>query len=634
MNEIFKMRFLIIALVATFILAVSAACTTEVVKEVVKEVPVEVVREVVKEVQVEVYRDKEGAVRTREVEVEVVKEVEVEVIKEVEIEKIVEKLEIVVATPGPVDWYVQTMDPNHKRGGTLKWISLGPPAHWDYFCCGSLTWHGTMHTMYDRLLRHDTRTADMTVIPEIGTSWDRSSDGKTWTFQIRDGVKFHSGQDLTGHDVKATFDRMVFPDTFGEGLASVNRGVMQSATLKEITSTDSEVVFNFEEAPTMTHAMAGFTDFSFHISRKADWEEHNGSFKEIDLSKVSGTGPFKFVETTADHFLVEANVDYWNPHTPYLDRVETIYFAPFTPALTAAVQTHMVDIAQATAPGDTANLDAVPGLQRNTVLWPFYWHILFNTDRAPFNDVRMRQAVALVVEPEALVAGMNQALGATFGGGWFPEGMGMESFTADQLRTNKYFRAPTEEDIAEAKALLADAGYPEGTPLPKLDLPGRNNKFNTITMELVQAMLLQHLGWESELRMVDVGTWREIKAAGEFDIGLNNALYTVPAPESFLRDITGTCDGDVPCNFNLGKFKDPVLDDLWTKIKAAAPEDRYAVSVEISDQLDKQWPYLPMTQAGRNIVWFYDDVKGMPAHGSTYAGFAEKVSRFDHVWLD
>ena len=116
-------------------------------------------------------------------------------------------------------------------------------------------------------------------------------------------------------------------------------------------------------------------------------------------------------------------------------------------------------------------------------------------------------------------------------------------------------------------------------------------------------------------------------------MGLNNILYTVPAPESFMRDVTGTCDG-VPCSGNLGKFKDPVLDDLWTKIKAAAPEDRYAVSVEIADQLDKQWPYLPMTQAGRNIVWFYDDVKGMPAHGSTYAGFAEKVSRFDHVWLN
>ena len=632
MNKVFKMRFLITALMATFIVAVSAACTTEVevIKEVVKEVPVEV--EVIKEVQVEVYRDKEGAVRTREVEV--IKEVPVEVIKEVEIEKIVEKLEIVVATPGPVDWYVQTMDPNHKRGGTLKWASGGPVAHYDYFCCGSMNWHGTMHTMYDKLLRHDTRTADMTVIPEIGTSWERSSDGKTYTFQIRDGVTFHSGEELTGHDVKATFDRGVFPETFGEGLASVNRGVMQSATLKEITSTDSEVVFNFEEAPTMTHAMAGFTDFSFMISRKADWEATNGSFKQIDLSKVTGTGPFKFVETTADHFLVEANVDYWNPHTPYLDRVETIYFSPFTPALTAAGQTNMLDMFQATAPSDNEKIGAIPLIGRNTVLWPFYWHILFNADKAPFNDVRMRQAVALVVAPEILVEGLGQSLGSTFGGGWFPEGMGVQAYTADQLRTQKYWREPTAEDIAEAKALLADAGYPEGTPLPVLDLPGRNNKFNTVVVELIQAQLKQHLGWESEPRMVDVGVWREIKSAGEFDMGLNNALYSVPAPESFVRDITGTCEGDVPCNFNLGKFKDPVLDDLFAALKAAAPEDRYAASIPLYDQLNTGWPILPMTQAGRNIVWFYPDVKGMPANGSVYAGFAEKISRFDHVWLD
>jgi ABC-type transport system substrate-binding protein len=592
----------------------------EVVKEVVKEVPVEVI----KEVEIEKIIEKEGAVRT----------VVEEVIKEVEIEKIVEKLEIVVATPGPVDWYVQTMDPNHKRGGTLKWASGGPVAHYDYFCCGSMNWHGTMHTMYDKLLRHDTRTADMTVIPEIGTSWERSSDGKTYTFQIRDGVTFHSGEELTGHDVKATFDRGVFPETFGEGLASVNRGVMQSATLKEITSTDSEVVFNFEEAPTMTHAMAGFTDFSFMISRKADWEATNGSFKQIDLSKVTGTGPFKFVETTADHFLVEANVDYWNPHTPYLDRVETIYFSPFTPALTAAGQTNMLDMFQATAPSDNEKIGAIPLIGRNTVLWPFYWHILFNADKAPFNDVRMRQAVALVVAPEILVEGMGQALGSTFGGGWFPEGMGVQAYTADQLRTQKYWREPTAEDIAEAKALLADAGYPEGTPLPVLDLPGRNNKFNTVVVELVQAQLKQHLGWESEPRMVDVGVWREIKSAGEFDMGLNNALYSVPAPESFVRDITGTCEGDVPCNFNLGKFKDPVLDGLFAELKAAAPEDRYAASIPLYDQLNTGWPILPMTQAGRNIVWYYPDVKGMPANGSTYAGFAEKISRFDHVWLD
>ncbi len=118
----------------------------------------------------------------------------------------------------------------------------------------------------------------------------------------------------------------------------------------------------------------------------------------------------------------------------------TIYFSPFTPALTAAGQTNMLDIFQATAPADNEKVGAIPQISRNTVLWPFYWHILFNADKAPFNDVRMRQAVALVVAPEILVNGMNQSLGATFGGGWFPEGMGVQAYTADQLRTQKYWR--------------------------------------------------------------------------------------------------------------------------------------------------------------------------------------------------
>ena len=361
-----------------------------------------------------------GEEKIVEVTVEVEKIVEVEKVVEKEVEKVV----IATAVPGKASPGQVTLDPadlpdSKSSGGDVRVAVVG---------------FGTLGTSGGSLPdvpfggARQLGGAESLFAPgpqnfdemQLASDWSLASDLSSVEITIRDGVKFHSGHDLTGHDVKATFDRGVFPDTFGEGLASVNRGVMQSATLKEITSTDSEVVFNFEDAPTMTHAMTGFTDFTFMLSRKADWEEHKGSFKKIDLKKVTGTGPFKFVETTADHFLVEANVDYWNPHTPYLDRVETIYFSPFTPALTAAGQTNMLDVFQATAPSDNEKIGAIPQISRNTVLWPFYWHILFNSDKPPFDDVRMRQAVALVVAPEILVDGMGQALGSTFGGGWFP----------------------------------------------------------------------------------------------------------------------------------------------------------------------------------------------------------------------
>ena len=471
----------------------------------------------------------------------------------------------------------------------------------------------------------------MTIVPDIGVSWTTNNDMTQWTFQIRDGVKFHNGTDLTGHDVKATFDRIAFPESYGEGIGSPNKAIWQSADLKEITATDSEVAFHLEEAKSTQHMMAGFVDALAKISSKADLDANKGNMKKIDFSKVSGSGPFKFKETNADHFLVEANPDYWNPDAPYLDAIETIWIRVFSAEQTAAIQTGMIDWTIATAQADGGKLAGTKGLQSAKMYNPFYWHLIFNSNRAPFNDVRVRQAAALVIDPGALAKVMNQRIGVKFSGGWFPEGLGLESYSADTLATHKYFRPPTEEDIAEAKQLLSDAGYPDGAGMPVIDLPSRGNF--AVVSEMMQAQLLQHLGLESEVRVVDVGVWRETKAKGTFDIGLNNAVYSIPVPEVFINNITGTCDG-APCNGNLGKFQDTTLDALFEKLKYAANEDRYDISVEIADQLEKGMAYFPMSSMGYLPMYWHPPVKEFAANGSSWAGFYETLTRWDHVWLD
>ena len=633
------------------ILVVAAACgTTEVIKEV--QVPGETIvveKEVIKTIEVpgqtvttEVIKEVRVPGETITVITEVVKEVRVPgetviVTKEVvvEVDKIVEKLvrEVVVATPGPVDtdFYITALDPNYKRGGILRTANNGPPSHWDFYVAGSITWHGVMQSMYDKLLRPDHRTPDMTLVPDIGTSWKTNDDMTQWTFQIRDGVKFHNGTDLTGHDVKATFDRIAFPESYGEGLASPEKVFWQTASLKEITATDSEVTFSLEEARSSRHMMAAFSASGAKIMSKADLDANDGNMKKIDLSKVSGSGPFKFVEQNADRFLVTANPDYWNPNAPYLDGIETIWIRIFSPEQTAAIQTGMIDWTIAPAQADIPKLQKTKGLQSAKMYNPFYWHVVFNSNRAPFNDARVRQAAALVIDPGALAKVMNQRIGVKFSGGWFPEGLGLEQYGADVLATQKYFRPPTEEDIAEAKQLLSDAGYPNGEGMPVIDLPSRGNF--AVVSELMQAQLLQHLGLKSEVRVVDVGVWRETKANGTFDIGLNNALYTVPVPEVFINNITGTCDG-VPCNGNLGKFQDTTLDALFEKLRYAAQADRYDISVEIADQLEKGMPYMPMTSMGYLPMYWHPQVKGFAANGSSWSGFFETLTRWDHVWLD
>jgi len=593
-------------------------------KEVVKtvEIPGEtitVTKEVVKEVAVP------GETIVVEKEVEVVKEVEVF------FEKLVEK--VLIATPGPADtdFYMTTLDPNNKRGGTLITANNGPPSHWDFYAAGSITWHGVMSSMYDNLLRLDSRSADMTIVPEIGTTWELNPDMTEWTFKIRDGVRFHDGSDLTPLDVKATIDRMAFPP---EGVAANSKGLWQSTSLREITATDDSVTFHLDEPRSTQHMMAVFSESQGKISSKANLDEFGGNMKKVDLSKVSGSGPFKFVEQNADHFVVEANMDYWNPNAPYLDGVETIWIPVFSPQLTAALQTKMIDFGGITAPADSASLLSTPGLNHATQIAPFYWHLLFNTQNEGFSDPRVRQAVALILDQEAMLEAISPVFGNKFGGGWHPEGLGMETYSPSSLAQQKYFRSPTDEDIAEAQQLLADAGYPNGEGFPVVDLPGRNNALNTIINELTQAFLLQHLGLESELRLTDVGSWRQMKANGEFDIALNNLVYSVPVPEYYIRNIVGNCDG-VPCNGNLGKNNDPVLDELLLKIKDEQdPSKKYDISVEISDQLEKEMPFVPLMEAGTFKHWWVPEMKGFVPHGSQFATFWGFGHKWDHVWLD
>ena len=161
-----------------FVVLTLVACTKEV--EVIKEVPVE-------------------KIVTQEVVKEVVKEVPKEVIKEVVVEKVAKVYEekIVIATPTGTDrFYMKPNDPFPKRGGTLYLGAHGPPAHFDWYAGGSIANLGVTAPRYDALLRRDHRSSDSPIVPDLAYKWDISDDSLTYTFHLRDGVKFHDGEDF------------------------------------------------------------------------------------------------------------------------------------------------------------------------------------------------------------------------------------------------------------------------------------------------------------------------------------------------------------------------------------------------------------------------------------------------------
>src|SRR5574341_1350775 len=118
------------------------------------------------------------------------------------------------ATPTPTDkpgepFYMKAIDHEKaKRGGTMRLAAHGPPSMFDIYASGTIANVGAQAPMYDLLVRQDPRDPKLPIIPSLATSWTISSDGMTYTFHLRKGVKFHDGTDFIAEDVKATFDRI------------------------------------------------------------------------------------------------------------------------------------------------------------------------------------------------------------------------------------------------------------------------------------------------------------------------------------------------------------------------------------------------------------------------------------------
>ena len=627
-----------IALISTLILMLACGTTETITKVERVEVPGETVvveKEVVKTVEVPGQTVTKEVVKTVEVPGKtIVVEKEVEVVKVVEKVEVVEKLveKVVIATPGPAVFAMATLDPNNKRGGTLVLSNQGPPGHFDHYAGGSVVWQGWMGTMYDNLLRQDLRSAAGTIVPDLATSWEIGDDFKTWTFKIREGVKFHDGTDLTSADIKASFDRVSSPP---EGVLASYKGIFDTMTLVETNVIDSHTVeFKLEEGKSLDHAMAGFANPAIKMSSKALLDELGGNLREVDLKRV-GTGPFEFVELTPDHAVVEANTNYWNKNGgPYVDKIETVWIRNFTPQLTAALTTNLIDWAMFTPPADNPTLSAA-GLNHAVQLFPWFFAIPINTAHEPFDDKRVRQALALALDNGGIVEAGNPFSQRHFGGGWFPEGIGMKELSPAMLAEEKYFRAPTDEDKAEARALLAAAGFPDGEGFPTLDLMSNSHKnpWWAVSTQLQQAMLKDVLNIDAEIREVDKATWRDNKATGSFDFAINNMIWDVPVPEFYLKNAMGTCDG-APCGWNFGNYMNPELDAQLRAMELELDaKKKYALSEKLWDFLNEEVPAIPLSTSALSDHYWQESVKGIMPDGATFKGMYV-AHRWDTVWLD
>jgi peptide/nickel transport system substrate-binding protein len=223
------------------------------------------------------------------------------------------------------------------------------------------------------------------VVPRLAESWDISQDGLTYTFNLRQGVKFHNGKDFKAEDVKFTFDKIMDKD-FGSPRRPNFTAIDHLNVVDDYTV---QFVLAHPYGPIMTQLETMYI-------------EPNSS--DIDFSKTPvGTGPFTFVEwVSGQDITVAKNPNYWQPGQPYLD---SVVFRPIVEPSTRVVdlQSGNVDLLNAVPLKDVGTLQKDSSVQVWSTAGVVRDHVGFNNSKAPFKDnPNLRKAIAWAVDRQTI----------------------------------------------------------------------------------------------------------------------------------------------------------------------------------------------------------------------------------------
>ena len=555
--------------------------------------------------------------------------VEKQVIKEVPVERVVvqEKEVIVVATPVPVgeqQFFIKTLDAFPTYGGSLKLASHGPPAHFDMYASVTIANAFPQSGMYDRLVRRDLRdTSRLPVIPDLAHSWEISSDGRTYTFFLREGAKWHDGTDFTAEDVKASYDRIINPP---EGLVSHRK-----ATFGVIT--DVNVIGNFTiefklgDARSSAFMMAAFGSGWNIIHQKEALEANAGDMKQAD--DAPGTGPYSFVERTTESLTVEKNPDFWNPNVPYVDDVEYIWLGAFSTQLSAALLGGLVDFGMFIPP-QTYN-EALSRANMSGLKWSFgapNSATGFNLQKPPFNDVRVRQAVHLAIDKQAHDAIKNEFNPSSIGS-WYAEGTPWAKPRELLLKELAYDPNRREEAVAEAKRLMALAGFADGYPETLL-FPIRESQVDQLVGALWKEELAE-IGIDVDIKIFQVAEIFETIQRGEFDIAGAGCQPTVADPADYFRRCYSVNPDGTPADGNVTKWVNDEFNAILSQFERETDlQKRIEQARQLGEILDRERPFTEI-QYGEYYWGWYNHLRGLPTKGGQ-SGY--DVYQWDLVWLD
>ncbi len=465
-----------------------------------------------------------------------------------------------------------------KAGGTVVVSHPGTPRNLDPAKQVSGDEYMITNQVFETLIHFN---YDGKLQPLLAESWEKSADLKTWTFNLRKGVKFHHGKEMTSDDVKATIEHVLDPKTG----CTLRTALEMIETIE--TPSPSQIRF---------HLKFGYAELDSPLSSR---EASIVAKEKMDvLSKdVSGTGPFRFKEITqGDRAVLVKNSDYWQKGLPYLDGV---VFKEIPEAATrqASIEKGDSDIFWQVPFDLVEQIGKSKGIKLSEVATNAWDPLVMNATKKPFDDPRVRKAIRLACNKDQLIKVCIRGHG---------QKVVLPLLPNDALYPSHVKDLPY--DLAQAKKLLAEAGHPNGFETPMYIGVGRPQREREAE---VVADMLKAVNIRCNIQRMPIDKFfAQVEGNGEF---YTDGFFGDPGADMHIYPnfrSGGAWSG--PCGHWMNAEADKVLD-----------EARQTASVEQRKKLYGRLAELILEDGTVMIPWVLNHI----------VAYRERVHGF-HAWPD
>jgi len=479
---------------------------------------------------------------------------------------------------------------------------------------------GWISNMYNQPINWDW-TTDYAAVrkpgPGVAKSWETSADGITWTFHLRDDVRWHDGEPFTSADIKATYDWYIDSGEYRPPGSAQIRPVAKS-----VAAPDPHTLVITLKAPNPVFLHNVATAWAPIAPKHLMDQYPEEGFKYFRTNAV-GTGPWKWLPDDYEagiSFRQVRNDDYWDEGLPYLDHIQWYVIKDKASDIAAFETKRIDDSSRASVKQVAAILKAHPGelnkVQESTV-WPTM--VTYNPHKEPFNNPKVIQALYLFMDRQEWVDKVAE------GAGYLAEMINPVGFDygtpyADLVKNNLAYKPDKTEARERALELMAEAGWADPSGLEMRVITDNRASITA----LVHAAALREMGFNAELVVKDRMARLLTETNLDFEVGTTGAPAPYLGPPDYNINRIVNTDG----NRHTINYRTPEMDDLLHRMNTTIdPVGRAQVFADMDayfqsgvwpqhvmywrESLTVRWNYV----FGRKYVTRFDDY-----HDRTWLG--------------